>query len=116
MAGEPDTLPATILLGVRPVLRECSTNVIVHAAPGSRVRFTLRASRLDLVLEVANEMSTGGGTGRTPRGGFGLGFMRERVERLGGQLSTGADGGQWTVRAAFPVSSAGDAETALGRG
>jgi signal transduction histidine kinase len=114
VTGEPDALPATILLGVRPVLRECSTNVIVHAAPGSQVRFALRASRQDLVLEVSNKMSTGGGQGRTPRGGFGLGFMRERVERLGGQLSTGAAGGQWTVRAVFPVNSAGDAETAPG--
>jgi signal transduction histidine kinase len=112
VTGDPDTLPAMILLGVRPVLRECSTNVIVHALPGSPVRFTVRSNSRSLVLEVSNELSTGGAAARTPRGGFGLGFMRERVERLGGQLSTGIDGGQWKVRATFPVNPAGEAPEA----
>lgn len=106
VTGDPDALPAVIRLGVRPVLRECSTNVIVHAAPGSRVRFALRTSPESLLLEVSNELSTSTGPpGRTPRGGFGLGFMRERVESLGGQLATGVDAGQWTVRASFPINA-----------
>lgn len=112
VTGDPDALPAAILLGVRPILRESSTNVIVHAAPGSPVRFAVRSGQQSLVLEVSNEPSAGGPAGRTPRGGFGLGFMRERVERLGGQLSTGIEGGQWTVRAAFPVNHAGEAPEA----
>lgn len=113
VTGDPDTLPAMIVLGVRPILRECSTNVIVHAAPGSHVRFTLESGPQSLVLNVSNEVSASGGpAGRTPRGGFGLGFMRERVERLGGHLSTGVEGGLWTVRARFPVAATGGAPDA----
>lgn len=104
VTGDPDALPAAVLLGVRPVLRECSTNVIVHAPAGSRVRIALAAGRESLVLKVSNEVSPGAeGTRRTPRGGFGLGFMRERVERLGGDVSIGALDGLWTVRAVFPI-------------
>jgi len=35
-------------------------------------------------------------------GGFGLRGMRERIELVGGELSTAPAGAGWTVRAAVP--------------
>lgn len=105
VAGDLDSLPAAVQLGVLPVLRECSTNVVVHAEPGAPVRIVLDATARELALEVSNRAATGDpNPGRTPRGGFGLGFMRERVERLGGRLMTGLTDGQWRVSAVFPLA------------
>ncbi len=115
IAGDPDSLPAVIRLGVLPVLRECSTNVIVHAEPGTRIRVAFNVTGRELVLAVSNRVAPeNSAPGRTPRGGLGLGFMRERVERLGGCLTTGTADGEWTVRAVFPLAES-NAESDLAR-
>ena len=103
--GDLDSLPAVVRLGVLPVLRESSTNVIVHAKPGTPVRVAFSVTGREMVLSVSNRVAPeNSAPGRTPRGGFGLGFMRERVERLGGRLAAGTADGEWTVRAVFPLA------------
>lgn len=104
ITGDLDSLPANIQVGVLPVLRECGTNVIVHSTPGSTVEVNLTAGRKALELRISNGAAADiRHTGRIPKSGFGLGFMRERIERLGGTLDAERSGSQWVVDARIPL-------------
>lgn len=106
VTGDLDALPANIQLGMLPVLRECGTNVIVHAAPGSTVDIRITAGPEALELRIANGAQATGHASRIPNSGFGLGFMHERVERLGGTLAAETSGTQWVVAAVVPFDAA----------
>jgi len=106
VTGDLDALPAGIQLGILPVLRECGTNVVVHAAPGSLVEIRIAAGQAALELRIANGAHDSGHAPRIPNSGFGLGFMHERVERLGGTLTAEKSGTQWVVTALVPFDAA----------
>jgi signal transduction histidine kinase len=81
------------------VASEALANVAKHAGATTA---TVRAARLDghAVIEVADD----GAGGADPRGGTGLGGLRDRVETLGGRLSIESEPGCGTlVRAELPV-------------
>jgi signal transduction histidine kinase len=104
--GSLDALPASIQLGFLPVLRECGTNIVVHAAPGAGVDIRIAAGKAALDLRIANGAQASGHAPRIPNSGFGLGFMHERVERLGGTLTAEIVGTQWVVTAQVPFDAA----------
>lgn len=87
--------------------QEALANARKHA-PGAAVTMTLDYGELSTVLTVTNDTCAGrqgsdlsGGLSATG-GGFGLRGMRERIETVGGQLSTSARSAGWTVRAEVP--------------
>jgi signal transduction histidine kinase len=99
-AAVPDALGRTVYR----VVQEGLTNVRKHA-PGepARVRLTAGegpAAGLDLVI--ASRLPAGPVSGPVPGTGTGLIGLAERVELAGGQLETGARGGEFVLRAWLP--------------
>ncbi|WP_229811436.1 sensor histidine kinase [Streptosporangium pseudovulgare] len=129
-AGETaGTLPREIESTAYAVVLEALTNVRRHAPSATRVLVSA-ARTADSALEVSvvddggvagtgvltvRRGEAGGGrrdrtqalTGKDrPGGGTGLISLAERVEALGGTLTTGRDGKGWRVRAVLPVPNA----------
>jgi PAS domain S-box-containing protein len=104
--GFPSTpmVPAgDVATGVLRVVQEALTNARRHS--GARnVRVGLRAEGDHLVAEVADD---GRGFGPETEPGVGLGSMRERARRLGGELEVESEpGGGTRVRVRVPMSGA----------
>ncbi len=106
LVGPPGSehVPPPVQAATYRLVQEALTNVLRHAR-GARV--TVRLSRDDRGVEV---FVRDDGHGRSHRPaelsspGYGLAGMRERVVRLGGELSTGAtDDGGFAVQARLPV-------------
>ncbi|MFG3253045.1 sensor histidine kinase [Streptomyces sp. NPDC048172] len=107
--GTPTPVPAPVELAAYRVVQEAVTNALKHASPGA---VTLRLARTDdggaLAIRVTSPLSGHDDVPRAPGSGAGLIGMRERVELLRGELTTGpatADDGAkiWEVRAVLPV-------------
>lgn len=100
-----DGLPASTGLAVYRIVQEGLTNAVRHA-PGCRCRVTVEARDGEVVVEVSDD----GGKLVAPRHhekGFGLIGLRERVESLGGELTSGPrEQGGFAVRAVFPETVA----------
>jgi signal transduction histidine kinase len=101
--GQRDLVSAPVAHLAFRVVQEGLTNALRYA-PGSQVRVLLRADAADrvLVVRVENESAAHpladlGGTGQ------GLAGLRERAQRLGGQLSAGATAQGWVVEARLPA-------------
>jgi signal transduction histidine kinase len=101
--GPRDRVGAPVAHLAFRVVQESLTNALRYA-PGSQVRVLLRADAADHVLVVRVENATAaqpladlGGTGQ------GLAGLRERAQRLGGQLSAGATAHGWVVEARLPA-------------
>lgn len=87
------------------VVQEAVTNVLKHA-PGSPVEVEVRVRNRVLEVEVSNPVPRPSDPQGTRRG-RGLDGMAERARLLGGQVTAGADGDSWVVRARFPVPARG---------
>jgi signal transduction histidine kinase len=98
-SGLPGDLAPTVLR----LAQEASTNVRRHGDPDARTTFDLRISDGSVVLTVDNGVMPGP---PGASGGYGLIGMRERVEALGGTLTSGPVGTQrWMLRATLPVTA-----------
>ncbi|MFH8373080.1 sensor histidine kinase [Streptomyces cyaneofuscatus] len=102
--AEPD--PAVVGC-LRFVLREAVGNVLQHSR-ATYCSITLRADRTAIRLTVRNNgAEEGGPTAPTPgRRGTGLTGLGGRVMALGGEFTTGAEGGTFTLTATVPWSEA----------
>jgi signal transduction histidine kinase len=122
-AGELGEVPGTVSLAAYRVVQEALTKVVKHG-DGSRVTVEVATSGGAVLVTVENyadqaapRSETGqpprsGGAGQSPgewAGGHGLAGMRERVARLGGEVSAGPAGDHpgWRVKARIPYG--GDA-------
>ncbi|GAA3420721.1 sensor histidine kinase [Streptosporangium vulgare] len=101
--AEPADWPPQVSSTVYRIVREALTNVSRHAPHARAV--TVRVTQHDRAVTVEVEDDAP----RTParryrRAGYGLVGMRERLEALGGTLTTGPrPGSGWSVRATIPV-------------
>ncbi|GAB2895055.1 sensor histidine kinase [Neomicrococcus lactis] len=115
----PENYPATTSdRGLSPFVREATSNILSHARPGATVELSYGATEDSVWCRFANEYSAGStepdhdaqqsdssaSRPRIPSSGFGRGFMRERIERLGGTVSMGPDASRqrWVVHAEVP--------------
>lgn len=92
------------------IVQEALTNVLRHAGPSVTARVLVRVAHArDLVVEVIDDGA--GGAEPVVEPGGGLVNMRERAERLGGEVQAGPQpGGGFAVRARLPlVAPAGTA-------
>jgi signal transduction histidine kinase len=99
--GRPEPLPPGIDLAAYRIVQEALTHALEHADPAS-ARVTVRYGRDALDLEITDE-------GREIRAGDdetdALVGMRERVALYGGELETGASGGDHAVRVRLPLET-----------
>jgi signal transduction histidine kinase len=97
--GDTAVGPATAH-AVRRIAREATTNTIKHAS-ARKIGFSLDCAAGGITLRVTDD---GRGMDATRAGGRGLGIMRRRAERLGGELrlTSGAEHGT-VVEALIPL-------------
>jgi signal transduction histidine kinase len=79
------------------ILQEALTNAARHGSGRAEVR--VRYAKDELELTVRNPVTPGA----APKDGHGLIGMRERAQLLGGSLSAGASGREFTVDAVLPI-------------
>ncbi|KJS63371.1 hypothetical protein VM95_03750 [Streptomyces rubellomurinus] len=104
----PTSWPPVVTTTVYRVVQESLTNIVRHAHGARAVTVTIDQGRPDLTVEVGDDAPSHPSNRPSPRGGYGLVGMRERVEALGGTLDAGPRPGTgWTVRASLPLR-AGD--------
>lgn len=83
------------------IVQEALTNAVKHAGP-AHIEVTLRCDESELLVQVLDD-GRGAAATSTSGGGRGLIGMRERVELLGGRLTTGPRaGGGYRVEAHIP--------------
>lgn len=100
--ADDELLDERVAVNLFRIAQEALRNAIVHGK-AERVEIGLERNAKQLVLTIA-DTGRGGGEFRTPREGFGLRSMRERVGELGGELAiTSAAGHGWTIRAMVPL-------------
>ena len=104
VTGAEPRLEPGVQLALYRAAQEAISNARKHA-PGAAVTMRVEYRSCGTVLLVHNGPCPDGSTpGALARSGAGAGLrgMRERVELAGGQLSAGANGGGWSVRAEVP--------------
>lgn len=109
-AGEPRELPPAATVALLRIAQEALINAAKHA-PHQRIEVTLDYPADTVRLTVTNTLGKDGADPARPDGpdlktvggGYGLPGMRERLLLLGGTLSAGRQGGQWTVLAQAPL-------------
>jgi signal transduction histidine kinase len=105
--GSPTNLPAGVELSAYRIVQEALTNTLKHAGPGAEatVRLSLHPEHVD--VEVTDD-GAGPPADLSATRGNGLRGIAERVNLLGGVLSTGpGPGGGFALRAHLPVMPAG---------
>ncbi|MFI6940906.1 sensor histidine kinase [Streptomyces sp. NPDC050418] len=107
--GLAEDLPGELAALAYRVVRECLTNIRKHAADASAVRVGIRTDGQGLEIRVADD-GTKPAAHHAAGGGFGLAGLTERVEALGGTLTSGPNPeGGWEVRAVVPCEIQGSA-------
>ncbi|MFJ9714014.1 sensor histidine kinase [Streptomyces sp. NPDC101234] len=105
--GAP-TWPPVVTTTVYRVVQESLTNIVRHARGARAATVTINQDRTDITVEVGDDAPSHPPSRPSPRGGYGLVGMRERVEALGGTLDAGPRPSTgWSVRASLPLR-AGD--------
>ncbi|MEV5505774.1 sensor histidine kinase [Streptomyces orinoci] len=105
--GTPDW-PPVVTATVYRIVQESLTNIARHARGSRAATVTIAQDSTDITVEIGNDAPPHPPVRTSPRGGYGLVGMRERVEALGGTLSAGPRPGTgWSVRATLPLQ-AGD--------
>ncbi|GAA1231003.1 hypothetical protein GCM10009665_21760 [Kitasatospora nipponensis] len=100
--------PPVVTSTVYRVVQESLTNIARHARGARAATVTIAQDRTDITVEIGDDAPPHPPIRASPRGGYGLVGMRERVEALGGTLDAGprpVTG--WSVRATVPLQ-AGD--------
>ncbi|HVH64053.1 MAG TPA: histidine kinase [Candidatus Dormibacteraeota bacterium] len=101
VTGERRALPAAVDLSAYRIVQEAVTNVLKHAN-ASRVEVVADYQPDAIALSISDN---GSGPASVTSNGHGLIGMRERVEVLGGDLTTGSSAlGGFTVRARLPTA------------
>jgi signal transduction histidine kinase len=105
--GSPANLPASVDLSAYRIVQEALTNTLKHAGPGAEatVRLALHPEHVDVAV---TDDGAGPRADLNAARGNGLRGIAERVNLLGGVLSTGrGPGGGFAVRAHLPVMPTG---------
>lgn len=101
VAGAPRPVPPDLGLALYRVAAEALTNVARHAE-GADTRMELRYEETEIRLAVTD--SGGSRSALADEGsGWGLAGLRERVKRLGGDLTAGPEGPGWSVVVSAPA-------------
>lgn len=91
----------SLLHAAGAVIREASTNVAKHGAPGSECLIAVSARSGELHVRVQNYIAAPSAEPRMPRSGLGLDLLRARVEALGGKLEAEEADNIWSLSATW---------------
>ncbi|BDZ45168.1 sensor histidine kinase [Naasia aerilata] len=102
--GDADGLPLLTRGTLHRVVQEALANASRYAPPGSPVTVDVAVTDSGVTARIENVLS---GTAPSPRGagGFGLIGLREQVAAVGGELTSGPAGANWTVLCRLPVAT-----------
>ena len=107
VAGDPVRLDALRSETAHRVLQEGLTNALKFSDRDTDIRVTRRWTSDALQIEVRNAIPAGGAPTIGEHSGSGLLGMRQRLERVGGQLQYGiTDEGRFLLAARVPVGAA----------
>lgn len=109
---EGQTPPPIVGRTAHRVVREALTNVHKHAAGGTATVLLTGEPGSGLQVRVHNSAPATAAAPLVPGAGLGLLGLRERVELVGGRLSTGAQPDGFLVHADLPWPDGGDGELA----
>ena len=103
--GHPHRLPESFERSVHRIVKECLTNTLKHAGPGTAVTVTLFWGETALVVGVVDDGRPS--HDRSLSTGHGLTALRERVQAMNGRLDTGPvdHGTGYAVTATLPLPS-----------
>lgn len=111
VTGDVDLIPDGVRTTVRRLLREGATNILKHALVEAPVDIELAVSAEAVDVNVVNSIMARGEKRSEPRfaqSGFGIMGLRERVQLLGGRISSGAvEGDRWHLSAHIPFRPEG---------
>jgi signal transduction histidine kinase len=114
LPAEPAPWPPEVTTTIHRIVQESLTNIARHAAHARSATIDVAQDRDAVTVSVVDDAPPTRGhhphrASGTPGGlgsGFGLIGMRERVEALGGRISSGPEpAGGWAVRATVPIPS-----------
>jgi signal transduction histidine kinase len=101
--GDLQAVPSAVSVSAYRIVQEALTNVVRHSG-AKHANVTVAADQNELTLQVVDDGSAGASAPETS-GGRGLLGMRERVEALGGRITTAPEpGGGFAVRASIPTT------------
>lgn len=106
--GDVDTLPRRIQVAMHRILKEATTNIMKHAAPGSDCGIAVKISEGNVLLQIENQKSrASNGNGalspKTSSAGLGLGSISDRTSSLGGKLEVIHKGAIWCLQITVPL-------------
>lgn len=108
LPAEALTWTPVVTTTVYRVVQESLTNIARHARGARAATVTISQDGTDITVEIGDDAPPHPPIRASPRGGYGLVGMRERIEALGGTLNAGPQpGAGWSVRATVPLQ-AGD--------
>jgi len=96
--GDLDTVKAPVALTLYRVVQEGLTNAVRHGT--GAVQITVRSDGSDVDIQILNDCAA---HPRMPSAGTGLIGMRERVEALGGDVTTQRSDGRWKLHVRIPA-------------
>jgi len=99
--GDPGRLPTTTQLAVYRIVQESLTNAWKHGEPGAPVHASLVYRPDTVEITVVNRRADDGTSG--PGTGHGLVGMRERATMIGGTMTAGPRGDDFTVAVRMPA-------------
>jgi len=100
LTGQFDDVPQAVSCEAFRIVQESLTNAARHAGRAP-VSLRLKVGADELELELTNPLN--GNHPRHAGGGRGLDGIRERVMSLRGDVSAGADSGQWRIAVRLPL-------------
>lgn len=106
--GDVDTLPRRIQVAMHRILKEATTNIMKHAAPGSDCGISVKISEGNVLLQIENQKSraSNGNGALSPKAGsagLGLGSISDRTSSLGGKLEVIHKGAIWCLQITVPL-------------
>lgn len=103
--GDPKMLRLPVRVTLYRVMQEALANAARHSTHGAEVNVALDVGDAWVVARVSNDHVTTA-IAQVPQQGFGLLGLREQAVSLGGELSSGPEGGAWLVECRLPLDGA----------
>lgn len=104
VGSAPTDLPRAAETTAVRVVREGTTNITKHAAPGALCRLDCRVENDHLVVRIDNQSPVSTAP-QVPSTGLGIESLAERLRLLGGSIIGGRLDGTWILEAHIPLTA-----------
>jgi signal transduction histidine kinase len=104
--GAPEPLSLPLRLTLFRVVQEGLANAARHSAPGSTATVAVSIDDRAVDVRISNPFVAPTHTAGSATRGYGLVGLREQLATLGGDFTTGPEGGSWVVACRLPIERA----------